>query len=292
MKVLVDIDLIFQFNFMVLGIARKKQFFFNSQLDLIAKNVTEALNELAGIDSLHLDEKKVFKTVRFRPEGFTLFQKYVETGIDVLSNVENELFDLILEGNGIEEQKNALKLVRYQDVSSGYQKVLTANERVNKYLQERGISTVFVDSQNLDFDYLFENVPWNGAFELTEKILIQGIICTGFGRGSREIGFPTANVDFSGKMDILPGVYAGIVEFNGNRYKGAVNVGWCPFYENKDLSYEVYILNEFRESLVGMFLRCELSFYLRSEASFRKIDDLIQAIRLDVALCDQLIHIE
>ena len=99
-------------------------------------------------------------------------------------------------------------------------------------------------------------------------------------------------MDFKGDLSLVPGVYAGVVQLNGTKYKAAVNIGWCPYYDNKDLSYEIYILHKFSETLVGQFIKCDLLYYIRSEASFRSLQDLIQAITLDVNLCDTLIQLE
>lgn len=132
---------------------------------------------------------------------------------------------------------------------------------------------------------------WSGLFKLVQPSFFAGNIIKGFGRGSTDLGFPTANIDVLDISIINPGIYAGIGTIEGKSYKAAVSIGWCPYYGNSNISYEVYLLDKFSESLIGKHLQCEIIYFLRNETSFGSMQELISAISKDVQLTDELIKI-
>ncbi|XP_008195627.2 riboflavin kinase [Tribolium castaneum] len=115
----------------------------------------------------------------------------------------------------------------------------------------------------------------------------QGKVVKGFGRGSKELGIPTANFDEDvvGNLpeEIEPGVYFGFAQIeNGPIYKMVMSVGWNPFYKNTKKSMETYIIHKFDEDFYGKILKVVMLGYLRSEKDFKSVEDLIQAINNDV----------
>jgi FAD synthase len=60
---------------------------------------------------------------------------------------------------------------------------------------------------------------------------------------------------------ICPGVYIGTAEFvtdpeiegveAGQQFIAAMNVGWCPKYDNKEKTFEVYFIKEFPTDFYG-----------------------------------------
>src|SRR5204863_516768 len=74
---------------------------------------------------------------------------------------------------------------------------------------------------------------------------LSGTVVTGFGRGSKELGIPTANIPIEGmsvggKEDVESGIYygyAGLDFVDGvgddekKTYEMVMSVGWNPFYK-------------------------------------------------------------
>ncbi len=66
-----------------------------------------------------------------------------------------------------------------------------------------------------------------------------GRVVKGFGRGSKELGCPTANlsredVDVSA---LETGVYFGWALLGATIFKTALSVGWNPFYKNTEKTF-------------------------------------------------------
>jgi FAD synthase len=75
-----------------------------------------------------------------------------------------------------------------------------------------------------------------------EPKILQSAVVRGFGRGAKELGCPTANLDIEtlkGSQEV-PGIYYGLAQIEGNRniFKCVVSVGWNPFYKNEKIAIE------------------------------------------------------
>jgi hypothetical protein len=71
---------------------------------------------------------------------------------------------------------------------------------------------------------------WGSYHALETPVRYTGEVTHGFGRGSRQLGFPTANLTpiTATIQGLVPGVYAAWAEMDGTRYQAAVSVGWNP----------------------------------------------------------------
>eukprot|EP00931_Biecheleriopsis_adriatica_P068953 TRINITY_DN42840_c0_g1_i1.p1 TRINITY_DN42840_c0_g1~~TRINITY_DN42840_c0_g1_i1.p1 ORF type:complete len:194 (+),score=41.84 TRINITY_DN42840_c0_g1_i1:54-635(+) len=131
----------------------------------------------------------------------------------------------------------------------------------------------------------------------------------GFGRGSKVLGFPTANMqvrwesekepeklapqertilDFARQCE--PGIYFAWAQVaNGpdrGIYKTAMSVGWNPtFTDVKAKTIEPWILHDYEADFYDCELRVIVCGFVRPEAKFEKFDDLIVAIREDGEFC-------
>ncbi len=71
-----------------------------------------------------------------------------------------------------------------------------------------------------------------------------GKVCQGFGRGSKELGIPTANLPESvaeligQKLD--SGIYYGWAKIQGVVYPMVMSFGWNPYYKNEKRSAVVF----------------------------------------------------
>ncbi|XP_053962073.1 putative riboflavin kinase [Anastrepha ludens] len=115
-----------------------------------------------------------------------------------------------------------------------------------------------------------------------------GEIIRGFGRGSRELGIPTANFPLE-VVKSLPaalslGIYYGWANVdNGEVYKMVMSIGTNPYFDNKEKSMETHILHKFDGDLYGHLLKVCIVGYLRPERNFDSLEDLISAIKADIA---------
>ncbi|KAH8293404.1 hypothetical protein KR054_000205 [Drosophila jambulina] len=121
-----------------------------------------------------------------------------------------------------------------------------------------------------------------------------GEIVRGFGRGSKELGIPTANFPLEvvkSLPETLPtGAYYGWANVdNGPVYKMVLSIGWNPFYNNKEKSVETHMLHEFNCDLYGQILKICIVGYLRPERSFDSLESLIAAIQDDIATARKLL---
>jgi len=115
----------------------------------------------------------------------------------------------------------------------------------------------------------------------------KGNVIKGFGRGSKDLGCPTANFseDVVNKLpeDLGTGVYFGFAQVNGEEvYKMVMSIGWNPFYNNTKKSMETHVLHNFDSDFYGKELRVAIIGYLRPEKNFSSLNELIGAINDDI----------
>lgn len=110
---------------------------------------------------------------------------------------------------------------------------------------------------------------------------VAGEVIHGKKRG-RAIGFPTANIDVWPEQ-VIPanGVYAGWGYLGDERFMAMTNVGVSPTFNNKDITVEAYLL-DFDRDIYGQNLRLSFEHYLRPEARYDSLDQLIEQIERDV----------
>ena len=108
-----------------------------------------------------------------------------------------------------------------------------------------------------------------------------GEVIHGDARGSK-LGFPTANLSLNTDY-VLPakGVYAGYVNYNGNRLRGVANFGHNPTFTVDEYRIEIFII-DLNKNLYGEELEFSLVKYIRPEKKFDDEASLIKAINQDV----------
>lgn len=112
---------------------------------------------------------------------------------------------------------------------------------------------------------------------------IEGTVEHGNKRG-REIGYPTANVSLGETIHPSYGVYATMVQIDGEDQwrPAATNIGIRPMFEVKTGLVEAYIF-DFQRDLYGKTIRVKPIRKIRDEMAFRCLDDLIIQIDKDCA---------
>jgi riboflavin kinase / FMN adenylyltransferase len=100
----------------------------------------------------------------------------------------------------------------------------------------------------------------------------------------RTIGYPTANIESSDVNKLIPGygVYAVRIKVSGILYKGMLNIGTRPtFNNNADLrSIEVNIL-DFDENIYHQYLSVLFFGKIRDEQKFLGKEALIEQLSAD-----------
>jgi riboflavin kinase/FMN adenylyltransferase len=113
------------------------------------------------------------------------------------------------------------------------------------------------------------------------RFVLDGEVVYGHGRGT-DLGYPTANLRTWPRL-MLPGqgIYAGLAEVDGRRYRAAIDVGTNPTFGVDPLHVEAFLLG-FEGELHGEPLSIEFWQRLRDEEKYDSVDELIVAIGADV----------
>jgi riboflavin kinase len=141
---------------------------------------------------------------------------------------------------------------------------------------------------------------------LPNIIRLRGTVDTGYGRGGKKLGFPTANLPSrlfqDALQDVPTGVYFGwaVIENDSslggekkgrNTYqKAVVNVGYSPTFEGQENSEKIVEAHLMMEpgamepaDFYSETMRLQLHSYLRPEIKFPSFPALIAQIKADVA---------
>ncbi|CAI5755915.1 unnamed protein product [Candida verbasci] len=148
-------------------------------------------------------------------------------------------------------------------------------------------------------------------------------IISGFGRGSSELGIPTANIPITPELNNLEcGIYYGWCKLKPNTSKNeteeetvtgkhiifnygkflnsndlkvlpmVMSIGWNPFYKNRSKAAEVHIINEFNKC--KLFYGCEIEFillgYVRPELNYTTKEALINDINKDIEISKYILE--
>lgn len=98
----------------------------------------------------------------------------------------------------------------------------------------------------------------------------------------RTIGFPTANVHLHESYKLIPmnGVYVIQATYNGEKFKGMLNIGVRPTVDGTMRTIEANLF-DFDKEIYGEDLKLELLHYLRPEQKFESLDMLVRQINFD-----------
>jgi riboflavin kinase/FMN adenylyltransferase len=134
-------------------------------------------------------------------------------------------------------------------------------------------------------DALSDGNPRAAAAMLGHWHRIEGPVLHGEKRG-RQLGYPTANMELHGLHVPRLGVYAVLVDVlkgpNAGSYKGVANLGIRPMFERATPNLETFLF-DFSGDLYGQTLSVALVEFLRPEAKFDGLDDLVIQMDSDSA---------
>uniref|UniRef100_A0A061RB93 riboflavin kinase n=1 Tax=Tetraselmis sp. GSL018 TaxID=582737 RepID=A0A061RB93_9CHLO len=162
---------------------------------------------------------------------------------------------------------------------------LTADLPLEVVRVEEGLDGGFAALLHLPPSRRFEGAP----------IYIEGNVTTGFGRGSKQMGVPTANLPpepLEEQIGHLPvGVYFGWAQLpggegsDGQAQKMVMNIGYRPTCDDGGgMTVELHIMHVFEGDFYGAPLKAVVLGYIRPEMRFGGIDDLVSRIKMDIGV--------
>lgn len=125
---------------------------------------------------------------------------------------------------------------------------------------------------------------------------LSGPVIKGFGRGSKELQIPTANIpieglEVGGCETIESGIYYGFAglklcggetEKKDTVFPMVMSIGWNPFYKNTIRSVEVHIVHSFPEDFYGTRMNLVILGFIRPEYDYVSKEALIEDIKMDI----------
>ncbi|PNY23328.1 Riboflavin kinase [Tolypocladium capitatum] len=138
--------------------------------------------------------------------------------------------------------------------------------------------------------------------EAPYPLRMEGKVISGFGRGSKELGIPTANLPVDASLTpwiatVPSGVYFGhaalaLPDAHPNRPAGTpagglsvfpmvMSIGYNPFYKNTVRSAEVHVLHAFTADFYGAHMRLLLLGFIREERDYKSLEALVDDINFD-----------
>jgi riboflavin kinase/FMN adenylyltransferase len=153
-------------------------------------------------------------------------------------------------------------------------------------LTAEGVALVHTDGRTVSSSSVRESLSagdlsWPDE-ALGRHFVLDGEVVSGHGRG-RGLGYPTANLRTWPRL-LLPGqgIYAGVAEHAGGRYRAAIDVGTNPTFGVEPLHVEAFLLDLEAGEMAGEPLAVEFWARLRDEVRYASVQELVQAIGRDV----------
>jgi len=152
-------------------------------------------------------------------------------------------------------------------------------------------SSAMVDDPCGDALWVYEVPP---LYSLRDAVLLAAQVVTGFGRGSKQMGVPTANLDpamlEAALAPLHRGVYFGFARLPEDPKHAAwckcvVNVGQRPTFADGDgVTVEVHALRDFGRDFYGENMEVVMIGYVRPEMRFDGLPALVARIMTDIGL--------
>jgi riboflavin kinase/FMN adenylyltransferase len=165
---------------------------------------------------------------------------------------------------------------------------------LKRYAEELDFEVIVADwiqSSTVDNDRIsstaIRELVMDGQMEKAGKMLgrdyqIRGTVAHGRDRGGKLLGIPTANINLQDELCPKVGVYAVIVQYDGQRYSGVANIGYSPTFDDHVFTVEVHIL-DFKKDLYNQAIMVNFVQRLRDEKKFSGIAELVEQIKQDIA---------
>ena len=118
-------------------------------------------------------------------------------------------------------------------------------------------------------------------------MIITGKVVHGFGRGSKLLGFPTANLNIidsnvSFFSSLAEGIYYGYAILYNVKYKAVMSIGLNPTFNTNKKTFEVYLIEYSGDDFYGDELKVTIIDFIRESIKCKDIEELKEWIRRDV----------
>jgi len=163
-------------------------------------------------------------------------------------------------------------MCKYQSMDVTYGCVNITTDGMDQSSSSEKGSEIVSSVQVYDWSHLY-----NQEKKFSEIVVLEAEVVHGFKRGSKELGFPTANLDMqqlgeTGEQ-MSTGIYYGYAILRGVDHPTVVSVGWNPFYQNEKKTVEAYLLAQL-DDFYGEQIKLLLYGYLRDECNFSGLGEL------------------
>ncbi|KAI9275091.1 hypothetical protein EDC94DRAFT_654505 [Helicostylum pulchrum] len=118
---------------------------------------------------------------------------------------------------------------------------------------------------------------------------LKGTVVKGYGRGSKQLGIPTANLSEEAISTLAAGLDTGVYygwtqigQVGSTVYPMVMSLGWNPYFKNEKRSAEVHVIHEFPQDFYDAPIRVLVLGFIRSEQNYPSLDALITDIKTDV----------
>jgi len=137
-------------------------------------------------------------------------------------------------------------------------------------------------------DALAAGDPGTATRLLTRPFAVRAIVEKGDGRG-HDLGYPTANVRLGDYQRPSYGIYAVKVGLDdGSEHSGVASFGTRPMFDPPEELLEAYIF-DWDGDLYGRTVEVSLIAYIRPEARFDSVEELVARMREDEAEARRLL---
>ena len=290
-------------------------------IDVIKKHFleSESIITIGTFDGVHKGHELVFKQIKNYTELLPLVITFKKSPKDVINNNEvrciydiktkeklisefgikeiisidfDDTIKVLTAENFIELLKRHFKLkllVIGEDATIGKDKIGKKNGLGNilkKYDCElKTINIKKDDNEKISSSELKKLIEM-GEIKTVNKNLskdyfIQGKIIEGKKLG-RELGYPTANLDYS-KEIVIPqdGIYKTNSIFKSKKFLSITSIGNNPTFNEKIKTIETYII-DFNKNIYGENLKIIFKDYIRGQIKFENKEDLINQMNKDL----------
>ncbi|VDL71566.1 unnamed protein product [Nippostrongylus brasiliensis] len=123
-------------------------------------------------------------------------------------------------------------------------------------------------------------------------LFLRGRVVPGFGRGGKQLGCPTANLE-DAVVDTLPpdlpcGVFYGLSRVEGEEVVNMVaSIGWNPHFRNERKTLEVHMLRKYDHDFYGSTMEVLILGYIRPMAAYSSLEALKAAINSDISSAEE-----
>ena len=290
-------------------------------IDVIKKHFleSESIITIGTFDGVHKGHELVFKQIKNYTELLPLVITFKKSPKDVINNNEvrciydiktkeklisefgikeiisidfDDTIKVLTAENFIELLKRHFKLkllVIGEDATIGKDKIGKKNGLGNilkKY--DCNLKTINIkkdDNEKISSSELKKLIEM-GEIKTVNKNLskdyfIQGKIIEGKKLG-RELGYPTANLDYS-KEIVIPkdGIYKTNSIFKNKNFLSITSIGNNPTFNEKIKTIETYII-DFNKNIYGENLKIIFKDYIRGQVKFENKEDLINQMDKDL----------